>query len=238
MVVAASALAAPPPSTPDPSPAQKDARPSDAGSAAAAPATARASDSGGSVSAPGSSSSNSKKRPGSGVKGSASAAQGTLGTVPEDGAPGSANGEAAVQGRAAGGPGEDASQPCLRPVPQWGALCVSTPQGLMVQLSTDGCVLMEPVDKPGAQVCAHCLTHKIGGALTFTPIVVVGTLSGQSMSCRPHRQCLVVLYLATAGLCCLQSHCVLAINRWTSHGDGCVCVGVWRFTTGCACYWR
>jgi hypothetical protein len=173
-LVAASALATPPPRTPDPTPAEKDARPSDAGSAAAAPATARASDSGGPASAPGSSGNN-KKRPGSGVKGSASAAQGALGTVPEDGAPGSANGEAAAHGSTAGGPGEDATQPCLRPVPQWGALCVSTPQGLMVQLSTDGCVRMEPVDKPGAQVCAHCLTHKIGGALTFMPIVGVGT---------------------------------------------------------------
>lgn len=34
----------------------------------------------------------------------------------------------------------------------WGALCVSTPQGLVVQLSTDGCVLLTPVETRKAQV--------------------------------------------------------------------------------------
>jgi hypothetical protein len=97
---------------------------------------------------PSSSSSTGKKQPGSGTKAAHGPAQPALSPVPEFCAPEASEDPAAAAAARAGlaalGKG--------RSVPQWGALSVSTPQGLRVQLSIDGCVLVEPVGAPNAQV--------------------------------------------------------------------------------------
>jgi hypothetical protein len=95
---------------------------------------------------PSSSSSTAKKRPGSGTKAAHGALQPALSAVPESCGPEACEDAAASAGASLGAQGTG------RSMPQWGALCVSMPQGLRVQLSTDGRVLMEPVDVPHAQV--------------------------------------------------------------------------------------
>jgi hypothetical protein len=51
-------------------------------------------------------------------------------------------------------PGAAASDPaaCGREMPQWASLSVTTPQGLFVQLSTEGCVTIGPVKPNSTQV--------------------------------------------------------------------------------------
>lgn len=45
-----------------------------------------------------------------------------------------------------------ATDPSSGPAPPPAALCVTTPQGIIVQLSTDGCVLLAAVETAGPQV--------------------------------------------------------------------------------------
>lgn len=91
-----------------------------------------------------------KTRPGSSVKGAqshgASPGRGSLDTVLED----AASQDEGTAGSSGGG-GHVAGGGQVQ-VPSWGGLCVSTPQGLVVQLSTDGCVVMQPVKPAGTQV--------------------------------------------------------------------------------------
>jgi hypothetical protein len=145
-VVAASVLAVAPPSPawPAPCPAappvQCDVHATDA-SGIAPPATARPSET-----ASVASSAQGKKPPGSAAKIGPSTGQAlaALGVVLED----SAMPDRVEQ------PGAAASDPaaCGREMPQWASLSVTTPQGLFVQLSTEGCVTIGPVKPNSTQV--------------------------------------------------------------------------------------
>jgi hypothetical protein len=146
-VVAASVLAVPPPSPAQPAPCpaappvQGDACASDA-SSVTPPSTARPSETANVAS----SAQGKKQAPGSAVKIRPSTGQASvaLGTVPEDAACPDQEEQpvAAACDPAAGG----------REMPQWASLSVTTPQGYVVQLSTEGCVMIEPVKPNSTQV--------------------------------------------------------------------------------------
>lgn len=151
-VVAATVLAVPEPShkqpdtasTPAEAAASKDTRASDAismGASSVAASAARASEASSVVSAAAAAGTN--KAPGSAAKVQHGTGQGSLGTVLED---------AAVEEEEQQDAGFVDADADWQHRPEWAALSVSTPQGLVVQVSTDGCVLLEPVKQPGTQV--------------------------------------------------------------------------------------
>lgn len=149
-VVAASVLAVPPPIPAQPvpgpaaTPALADARASEA-SSIAPPATAKPSETV-------TSSAQGKKPPGSAAKVKPSPGQAPpgLGTVLED----AASPEQEEQLAAAAS--DSAAASSGREMPQWAALSVTTPHGLVVQLSTEGCLLIEPVKPNNTQVSGAC----------------------------------------------------------------------------------
>jgi hypothetical protein len=147
-VVAATVLAAQATSTQPETPAALEPAAADDGAAARTTET----DSVAAAAAAAAAAVGDKTRPGSPTKGGQShgvphsPGRGSLDTVPEDAA---SQEDAAA---ASSGGGGDAAAAGQVQAPSWAGLCVSTPQGVVVQLSTDGCVVMQPVKPPGAQV--------------------------------------------------------------------------------------
>jgi len=132
-----------------------DALPGEAGSAAMSPTASAAAAAAAAPAAVAADSGNTaKKRPGSGIKAAQGATQeaavvAVLGSIPSSQidspslpTPSAASSQEPCECSAAATEGPR----------DWGALCVSTPQGLVVQLSTDGCVLLTPVETRKAQV--------------------------------------------------------------------------------------